>query len=448
MSALLTACEPDHALILLDLDGFHAVNLAEGFEAGDRLLRAVAALLTEAVGDGKVLHLSADEFAVLLPCGGEDEALDRADGLIGALSALVPPTTACAGAVMVATDGAGAVAVRRTVQRAGLALQAARRVGPGAVAGVTDGGGPLGSAEQDDLDVRTALRLGDYELHFQPLVVPATSLPVGLEALIRWRREAEEVLGPGVFLPQVRRSGLAAEFGAAVIADALARWTTGLRSAVVAACGGGVPSPILTVNVDVEQAEQDGFDELVLHLLRRASVPPDELVIEVAESVLAEPAAVERLRRLRAAGVHIAIDDFGAGPVVLSEIRELPVDIIKVDQVLVGRLDPLAPDLGLIEDLHRLAGLLGLWLAVEAVETPMLAQRLAGLGVPLAQGYHYARPMPPEDVLDWLDGEVESRVEPGTATPGAGGRGRRGTGRLEELWGRLNDGTRRQADPS
>jgi EAL domain-containing protein (putative c-di-GMP-specific phosphodiesterase class I) len=171
------------------------------------------------------------------------------------------------------------------------------------------------------------------------------------------------------------------------------------------------------VNVDVEQAEQDGFDRLVLHLLNRASVPPDELVIEVAESVLAEPAAVERLRRLRTAGVHIAIDDFGAGPVVLSEIRELPVDIIKVDQVLVGRLDPLAPDIGLIQDLHRLAGLLGLWLAVEAVETPMLAQRIAGLGVPLAQGYHYARPMPPEDVMVWLG----AGVVPGAATPGAGG---------------------------
>jgi EAL domain-containing protein (putative c-di-GMP-specific phosphodiesterase class I)/GGDEF domain-containing protein len=423
MSGAITAAGTGHALILLDLDGFHARNLADGFDAGDQLLRAAAAVLSEVADDGRVLHLSADEFAVLVPCTGPDEALDRAHGLVGALSALVPPTTACAGAVMIVSDPAEGVVVRRTVQHAGLALQAARRSGPGAVAGLPAGGGPLSSAEQDDLDVRTALRLGDYELHFQPLVVPASSRPVGLEALIRWRREAEEVLGPGLFLPQVRRSGLAAEFGAGVIVDALARWTGGLRAAVVAACGDAVPAPILTVNVDVEQAEQDGFDQLVLHLLRRAAVPPDELVIEVAESVLAEPAAVERLRRLRAAGVHVAIDDFGAGPVVLSEVRELPVDIIKVDQVLVGRLDPLAPDMGLIQDLHRLAGLLGLWLAVEAVETPMLATRIAGLGVALAQGYHYARPMPPADVLAWLAaGAVPgSGVVPGAATPGAGG---------------------------
>jgi EAL domain-containing protein (putative c-di-GMP-specific phosphodiesterase class I)/GGDEF domain-containing protein len=417
MAGRIAASDPGCALVLLDLDGFHAHNLAEGFDAGDRLLRQVAAVLVDVAEDGRVLHLSADEFALLLPCGDADEAVDRAHAVVGALSSLVPLTTACAGAVMLARDPGGEVAVHRTVQRAGLALQAARRSGPGAVAGMPEGGGPLSSAEQDDLDVRTALRLGDYELHFQPLVVPATARPVGVEALIRWRRESEEVLRPGVFLPQVRRSGLAAEFGAGVLIDALARWTGGLRAAVLDARGDGVPSPILTVNVDVEQAEQDGFDELVLHLLRRADVPPEELVIEVAEAVLAEPAAVERLRRLRAAGVHIAIDDFGAGPVVLSEVRELPVDIIKVDQVLVGRLDPLAPDMGLIQDLHRLAGLLGLWLAVEAVETPMLAQRIAALGVPLAQGYHYARPMPPEDVMAWLG----AGMVPGAATPGAGG---------------------------
>jgi EAL domain-containing protein (putative c-di-GMP-specific phosphodiesterase class I)/GGDEF domain-containing protein len=408
-----------HALLLLDLDGFQAHNLTEGFASGDRLLRSAAAALLAAAGDAPVLRLSADEFALVVPCPTPDAVLAVADPALAALAALPQPVSACCGAVAVVEDEPGTVAVRRTVVHAGLALQAARRAGPGAVAALPQDGAALGSAEQDDLEVRTALRLGDYELHFQPLVVPATALPVGIEALIRWRRESVEMTGPGVFLPQVRRAGLAAEFGAGVIVDALARWTGGLREAVLTASDGATPAPLLTVNVDVEQADQDGFDDLVLHLLERAAVPAGELVIEVAESVLAEPAAVERLRRLRGAGVHVAIDDFGAGPVVLSEVRELPVDIIKVDQVLVGRLDPVTPDMGLIEDLHRLAGLLGLLLAVEAVETPALAQRVAGLGVPLAQGYHYARPMPPEELVAWLG----TGVVPGAATPGRGGRG-------------------------
>jgi len=400
LASVLRAAAPGSALLLLDVDGFHARNLRDGFAAGDAVLRDVAAVLREAAGSGTALRLSADEFALVLPC--PDGALATAEPVREALLSLDPPVSVCCGAVALVEGAPGEVDVRRSLQHAGVALQAARRTGAGSVAELPDGGEPLASAEQDDLEVRTALRLGGYELHFQPLVVPARSLPVGVEALIRLRDRPAETAGPATFLPQVRRSGLAAEFGAGVFVEALARWTDGLRSAVLAAGPDGPPVPLLTVNVDVEQAEQDGFDGLVLHLLTRAGIPATELVVEVAESVLDEPTAVERLRRLRAAGVRIAIDDFGTGPVVLSEVRELPVDIIKVDQALVGRLDPVDPDVSLIGDLQRLSELLGLLLAVEAVETPALAQRIAGLGVPLAQGYHYARPMPPDEVMVWL----------------------------------------------
>jgi EAL domain-containing protein (putative c-di-GMP-specific phosphodiesterase class I)/GGDEF domain-containing protein len=402
LAAVLTDVGPGHALVLIDVDGFHARNLAEGFSAGDHLLRTVAAALHGAVPGGAPLRLTADEFALVVPCEREADALDVAGAAQRTLATLDPPVSACCGVALLVGDASGAVAVRRTVEQAGLALQAARRRGPGSVSGLPQGGDPLGSAEQDDIEVRTALRLGGFEVHFQPLVVSRTAQPVGVEALVRSRSGPAATSAPGTFLPQVRRSGLAPEFGVGVFVDALACWTEALRDAVIAASGGTVPAPLLAVNVDVEQAEQDGFDRLVLHLLERTGVPAGELVIEVTESVLAQPAAVERLRRLRTAGVHIAIDDFGAGPVVLSTIRELPIDIIKVDQVLVGQLDPVAPDTGLIEDLHRLAVLLGLLLVVEAVETPALAHRIAELGIPLAQGYHYARPMPPGEVVAWL----------------------------------------------
>jgi diguanylate cyclase len=201
----------------------------------------------------------------------------------------------------------------------------------------------------------------------------------------------------------VRRSGLSVELGTAIIGDALARWRGLLRGALHRDdASATVPGLVLTVNVDADQVEQDGFDGLVLHLLERAGVSPGELVLEVTEAVLTHAASRTRLQRLRDAGIRVAIDDFGAGPVVLSEIGALPVDILKVDQVLVGRLDPERPDVGLIEDLQRLAGLLGLQLAVEAVETPALAARIAQLGVPIAQGYHYARPMPPDELAAWL----------------------------------------------
>jgi diguanylate cyclase (GGDEF)-like protein len=417
---LLDSTPPGHGLVLLDIDGFHAHNRDQGHDAGDRLLRAVAAGLAETLPDGThLLRLSGDEFAAIVGCVDEDDLLLEGRALAATVAGLGAGRSASCGVALLDGDA------RSSVRRVGLALAAARRSGTGQVCAAPIGGPPLSHVEQDDLDVRTALRLGDYELHFQPLVIPSSATattpatPVGVEALVRWRRDASELLSPGVFLPTVRRAGLAAEFGANVLAAALGHWVATLRSALVVGNGGEVHAPLLAINVDVEQAEQDGFDELVLHLLRRATVPPEQLIIEVTEAVLAAPAAVERLRCLRAAGVHVAIDDFGAGPVVLSEVRELPVDIIKVDQVLVGRLDPSAPDMGLIDDLWRLASLLGLTLSVEAVESPALAQRITELGVPLAQGYHYARPMPPPEAVAWLRGGW--RGGPGAATPGARG---------------------------
>ena len=406
----LSGIGPDAGLVLIDLEGFGTVNLRDGFSAGDAvLLRTVAAFdaAVRSSGEGRaehpVLRLAGDEFAVVLEGIGGDE-LGAVATAMTAAAADASGLGACGAAVPVVRDDSGAIDVRRTVRDAGLALRAARRAGSGSVRGATDGGA-LTAAEEEDLEVRTLLRSGDIELHFQPLVDPLTSRPIGVEALVRARSSAGTVSGPGVFLPQVRRTGLSTELGTAIIADALARWEGRLRGALRA--GGTSPEawgPVLTVNVDAEQVEQDGFDGLVLHLLERTEVPAEELVLEVTEAVLGGAAARTRLQRLRDAGVRVAIDDFGAGPVVLSEIRALPVDILKVDQVLIGRLDPERPDVGLIEDLQRLAALLGMQLAVEAVETPALAARIAELGVPIAQGYHYARPMPPDELAGWLAG--------------------------------------------
>jgi len=436
LASTLAGCQGPHALILLDLDGFGAYNLTSGYDRGDERLRDVGAVLADRAEEGRVLHLTSDEFAVVVPCAGPDEAIGVAASLAAALAAMSPAVSACFGAVMLVEQdardgmvGTAGVDVDRTVQHAGLALLAARRSGAGTVGGLlaehvaaVERGPANVSALADDtehagIDVRAALRLERFELHFQPLVVPATSHPTGLEALIRCHGRDAQVVGADAIMPLVRRARMSVEFGSFVIERALAQWAEALATAVRAAGGPRAVAPLLSVNIDIEQVRQEGFEELVLHLLRRAAVPPAELVIEVAEPVLADPAAVERLRTLRAAGVKVAVDDFGAGPVVLSEIRDLPVDIIKVDQVLVGRLDPLAPDMNLIADLQRLTTLLGLSLVVEAVETPILAHRIAGLGVPLAQGFHYAPPMPSRSVVDWLS----AQGQPGAATPGAGG---------------------------
>lgn len=386
----------DVGLILADLDGFHHVNVQQGYEAGDDLLRAVAAQLMAAVGDeGPLYRLSIDEFALIVAKAGEDlkDVAGRVRAAFAAASGAGTMTASIGVASAQPDDGPQDV-----LQRAGMALHMARRSGPGSLVDAATAT-MLSVAEQEDLAVRTALRAREYELHFLPVMRLADDRAVGAETLVRWRRDRGPLVAPGSFLPFVRRSGLAAEFGAHVIEEACATWVERLRSALNGEEGS---APQLTINVDGEQAEQEGFDALVLHLLQRAGVRPDELVLEVTEGVLDRPSVTERLRRLRAAGVRISLDDFGSGPIVLASMRELPVDLIKIDQALVADLDPQDPDVGLIADIQRLAERLGLSVAVEGVETELLLDRLRALGIPFAQGYHFGEPCAADELIERL----------------------------------------------
>jgi len=389
-------------LVLLDLDGFHRVNIHAGFAAGDALLRTVATMLKDEANDAApgepvvrlIARLTADEFAVFVEAD-EDALLAFAARLQEAVTEVTPSVTACVGSA----PGDASDTPQDLVLRAGAALRAARRRGAGSIVGAEEVTASTSLAEQEDLEVRTALRLGEYELHYLPVMRLSDDRPAGVETLVRWRREHGTLVAPGSFLPFVRRSGLAAEFGAHVLEQAADEWVRVVRDAVTRASDPeGVDAlrsgatPMLAVNIDGEQAEQDGFDALVLHVLARCGVRPDEVMLEVTEGVLDRPTVTERLVRLREAGVRISLDDFGSGPIVLARMRELPLDMIKVDQTLVAALDPLDPDVALISDIQRLASLLGLQVAVEGVETALLVERLRRTGIPFAQGFHFGRP--------------------------------------------------------
>jgi diguanylate cyclase (GGDEF)-like protein len=410
-------------LVLLDLDGFHRVNVRFGFVAGDTLLRSVAARLSEALADpahaaassALSARLSADEFAVLIDAD-EDDLAALAERLQAAVAKADPDASACIGYA----TGAASDAAQDLMLSAGAALRSARRHGPRSIVSAAAATVAPSLAEQEDLEVRTALRLGEYELHYLPVIRLDDGLPAGVETLVRWRREHGTLVAPGSFLPFVRRSGLAAEFGAHILEQAANEWVAGLRDAVTEASGlDGAAAvapgskPLLAINIDGEQAEQEGFEAFVLHLLQRCGVDPDEVMLEVTEGVLERPSVSDRLVRLRQAGVHISLDDFGSGPIVLARMRELPLDMIKVDQTLVAALDPQDPDVALIADIQQLASLLGLHVAVEGVETRLLVERLRTIGIPLAQGFFFGHPCSAELLIE--------RFEAGDTVPARAG---------------------------
>lgn len=285
------------------------------------------------------------------------------------------------------------------VRSAGAALYVAKQKKPGRIVHANEINHVYGVAEQEELAVRTALRLGEYVRHYLPLIDVPTRQPIAAEMLVRWQQADMTLRSPATFLRIVQRSGLASEFGAHMFARACSDWADTLREVIKPVRD---IKPVLAVNIDAEQARQEGFGRLILHLLTRAGLTPDEVVLEVTERVFESPQIVAELQMMRDLGVMVSLDDFGLGSVMLAQLKTLPLDWIKIDQDLVASLDAHNPDMTLIEDITQLAGLLGVGVAVEGVETETFFKRLALLNIPVAQGFLFAEPGTAEQIRAWL----------------------------------------------
>lgn len=376
-------------LILLDIDGFHRINLAFGYAAADDILAHVAKrLVAAAPTDGIVCRVSVDEFGVLLP-PSDIPVADTAKALGDAVFATGAPyvgSVSLSIGTAVGQDGQDPVELVRSV---GAALYVARQQKPGRVVDAATVKNDFGVAEQEELAVRTALRLGEYVLHYMPVIRLDTERPVGVEMLVTWQQPDISLRWPATFLPIVERSGLAAEFGTHMFARACVEWVTDLRT-----CFGSVDDDVavLAVNVNVEQARQENFGDVLVYLLTRSGLAAREVVVEVTERVFESPKIIQRLQALRAAGMGVTLDDFGLGAVMLAQLKTLPIDEIKIDHEIVTGLDPITPDVSLIQDIRRLAKLLGVRVAVEGIRTPVLLERLQTVGVDFGQGVLFGPP--------------------------------------------------------
>jgi diguanylate cyclase (GGDEF)-like protein len=396
-------------LLLVDLDGFREVNDSHGHRSGDEILCGVADRLRDlcAGHDAVAMRLGGDEFAVLTRGATPPEELAAA--VVAALRAPYPVPgagcvllTASVGVVNLADTGGphgGGVAQEPSgaLRRADLALYTGQSNGGDQVA-VYDAALHAARQERTRLvrDLDRALSAGEFTLYYQPIVDLRTGAVRAAEALLRWTRADGTHVPPDAFIPVAEQSGAIVPIGTWVIeqaCDRLRRWWPRY----------GVP---VTVNVSARQLRRPDFAATVLTALRASGVPGRALIVEITETglitAIADAATVTaQLRTLRQHGVRIAIDDFGTGYSSLAYLRQLPVDILKMDgsftthQVEVG-----APrDCAFVRAIVELAGSLDLLTVAEAVETAEQADRLAALGCQLAQGYHFARPEP-ADVID------------------------------------------------
>jgi diguanylate cyclase (GGDEF)-like protein len=359
------------SLAFLDLDDFTALNEHQGNAAGDQLLHGVAQEWSALAGaDVLLARYRGDRFAMLLPAStGEATALlerFRAEG-------------------RTAVQFSAGIAGRRPDDtpaalsgRAEAALDEARRAGGERVFCSAD------AAADTWTEMAAALTAGEFTVAYQPIVDLPAGQVTGAEALLRWNRPGHGSVPPDDFIPQAERSGFITELGRFVLESACREAATWSRE---------VPAKI-TVNVSGRELHQPGYYEQVTTTLILTGLPPERLVLEVTESMLEadSPVALATLRRLRALGIRIAVDDFGTGWSSLSRLDHLPADILKIDRSFVAAIPPDATSAPLVAAITALAMALGLRTVAEGIEEPHQAKLLARHGCDEGQGWLYGRP--------------------------------------------------------
>ncbi|HEY0777926.1 MAG TPA: EAL domain-containing protein [Gemmatirosa sp.] len=409
------------AVLVLDLDGFKNVNDSLGHAAGDVLLIEVAARLLNATrGSDTVARLGGDEFAVLLEHVRDDgDAVVVAERVVATVRAPIPLEGAATGHAFVGASVGIARAVgdsRSTdvdalLRDADAAMYRAKAQGKGrcavfepsmhaaAVARLALESELRGALEQGEGAVAAFGDAPGLCLAYQPVVDVEDGRPIGVEALVRWRHERHGLMAPSDFLDVAEETGLVVPLGRWVLGEACrqgARWQAAQRAA-------GVPTARLlgvAVNVSSRQLHDPGFVEDVAAVLRSTPLARGTLTLEMTEhTVVRRPEAVrERLTELRALGVRIAVDDFGTGYSALGYLRQFPVDVLKIDKSFVDGIARGGSDAALARTIVALGDALEMRCVAEGVETAEQRAALVALGCPLAQGFHFARPLAPEAV--------------------------------------------------
>lgn len=379
-------------VLFVDMDGFKRVNDVLGHSTGDRLLREVAARLTEATRPGDtVARFGGDEFLVLGPhIDDTSQAESLGQRLLEAMMTPFPSThdQPVAASIGIALSD-HAVTADQLVQQADVAMYRAKQ----------DGGARLqvfGPQLREELrmratnesQLRTALDHDGLQVHYQRVVDLRDNQPIGAEALVRIRQSDGSILQPASFISTAEETGLVLPLGRRVLAEACRqplRWEAESRHRWY-----------VSVNISPRQLKDTDLVGEVAADLRAAGLPGDRLRLEITESALIEvgPPVAEILNRLRGMGIQIGVDDFGTGYASMSYVRHLPLDFVKIDQSFVfGMLDD-AHDMAMVEATLALARRLDLQSVAEGIETEAQASRLRELGCTEGQGFLFARPTP------------------------------------------------------
>ncbi len=397
------------AVLFCDLDRFKVINDSLGHQAGDSLLADLGRRLKDLQQDGDVLvaRIGGDEFVAVLASSDHGGATAVAEQI---LETLTEPFllkgrsvhVAMSIGIAVATPGERVTAEELLAHADLAAYQAKKSDREGYVLFDERLRSAADRRFNVELGLRSALDDNRIEVHYQPIVRLPGSGIVGIEALVRWRTEDGWLRTPGHFLDVAEDAGMMPEIDHRVLRRAMIDGASVIRD--------GRP---LFVSVNVSGAELTSTDyvERVLQLAQDTGFDPTNLVLEITESTFLLANSVRpTLEALREAGVRIALDDFGTGYSSIAHLRELSVDIVKVDRTFVQNLPSDQVTNSVTNALVQLCRILGLTVVMEGVETTDHASAAEQMGGELAQGYLFYRPMPYEQFVSLIRARATSTI--------------------------------------
>jgi diguanylate cyclase (GGDEF)-like protein len=389
------------ALLFADLDNFKTLNDTLGHQTGDLLLQEVARRLSSCVREtDTVSHLGGDEFVVMLedlneyPEFAATQAEIIAEKLLAAISEpylLDGRECMSTASIGITVFGNGAVGTNEVLQQADIAMYQAKSAGRNTVRFFAPALQHAVNARATmEEDMRLAIKTGQFVLYYQPQV--NRGVPVGAEALVRWNHPQRGLLQPGEFISLAEESGLILSLG---------DWVLGAACRQIAAWAGREETARLrvAVNISARQFRQPDFVERVLTAIKNAGTNPENLTLELTESMLVDNVeeVIDKMAELKRHGLKFSLDDFGTGYSSLSYLKRLPLDELKIDRSFVRDALTDASGGAIVQAIISLGRAMGLPVVAEGVETEEQREFLAGLGCHAFQGYLFSRPLPVEE---------------------------------------------------
>lgn len=389
------------AVLCVNIDHFNRINTMWGYRAGNEMLKIIAARLFE-VSDGRAVlgHLFGDEFVLIAPECDTNCVLDIGKRVQAAFAA---PCAVNGSEVLIRTrigisrapdDGSelgrlisfASETVRRVKERGGARLQLYKKNADSAA----------NMSFSLEALLHKAIMSESLEVHYQPQICLRTGRVHGLEALCRWRDKRTGLVEPGVFIPLAEETGLI---------DHLSAWL--LRKVCLQIRewrDRNIAVPPVSVNLSPANFRDAGLPDRVLGWLRENRLDPEDIILELTESTLLDddPVTLETVRTLQRLGMRLSMDDFGTGYSSLGYLRMLPFYEMKLDQSFVRDLDVNELSQRLSKAVIRIGESLNLCVVAEGVETEAQCRMLKYQHYHAAQGYFFARPMPPCDYEGWL----------------------------------------------